>query len=257
MQTNTVMIECKSARQIELMSHAGRIVAGALRLARELAQNDVTTEYIDSEIERYIRKNNGNPMFKGYRGYPKSTCISINEEIVHGIPSLRRLKEGDIVSIDVGVEYKKYMADGATTVPVGETSQEAKRLIEVCEEALSRAIRFIKAGVMLSQVAARIQKYVESNGYSVVRDYAGHGIGRCMHEEPQVPNYVSEDLRANDVKLLAGTTLAIEPMICIGSGETEVLENKWTVVTKDRALSSHFEHTIVVTERGAEILTVE
>lgn len=251
------MIECKSARQIGLMRQAGRIVAGALRLARELAIGDVTTEYIDAEIEKYIRRNHGTPMFKGYRGYPKSTCTSINDEVVHGIPSSRRLSQGDILSIDIGVEYKKYMADGAITVPVGEASPEAKRLIAVCEEALKKAIETIRPGVMLSQVAGRIQKYVEGNGYSVVKDYAGHGIGRCMHEEPQVPNYISEELIANDVILRSGITLAIEPMICMGSGETEVLENKWTVVTKDRKLSAHFEHTVVVADTGADILTVE
>lgn len=251
------MIECKSARQVGLMRQAGKIVAGALRLARELAVCDVTTDYIDTEIERYIRGNHGSPMFKGYRGYPRSTCTSINEEVVHGIPGPRRLREGDILSIDVGVEYKKYMADGAITVPIGKVPPATRRLMEVCEKALNKAIEGIRPGVMLSRVAGCIQEYVEGHGYSVVKDYAGHGIGRCMHEEPQVPNYVSEELLANDVVLLSGTTLAIEPMICMGSGETEVMENKWTVVTKDRKLSTHFEHTVVVTDTGVEVLTVE
>ncbi len=251
------MIECKSARQVELMRHAGKIVAGALRLARELAVSGVTTDYIDTEIEKYIRKNHGIPMFKGYRGYPRSTCTSINEEVVHGIPGPRRLKEGDILSVDIGVEYRNYMADGAVTVPIGDVSPEARELIRVCEEALNRAIKVIRPGVMLSQVARCIQKYVEGHGCSVVKDYAGHGIGRCMHEEPQVPNYVSEELLVHDVVLLPGTALAIEPMICMGGGETEVLENRWTVVTKDRKLSAHFEHTVVVTDTGVDILTVE
>jgi methionyl aminopeptidase len=251
------MIECKSARQIKLMRQAGKIVAGALRLAKEIAISDVTTDYIDTEIEKYIRRNHCLPMFKGYRGYPRGTCISINEEVVHGIPGPRKLREGDILSVDVGVEYKEYMADAAVTIPIGEVSPEARRLIEVCEGALNKAIEGIKPGVMLSQVSRRIQRYVEGYGYSVVKDYAGHGIGRAMHEDPQVPNYVSEELLANDVILLAGTTLAIEPMICVGSGETEVLDNKWTVVTKDRKLSAHFEHTVVVTDTGVEILTVE
>lgn len=250
-------IECKSARQIGLMRQAGKIVAGALRLARELAVSGVTTDYIDVELEKYIRKNHGSPMFKGYRGYPRSICTSINEEVVHGIPGPRRLKEGDILSVDVGVEYKKYMADGAITIPIGEVSPEARRLVETCEEALSRAIKVIRSGVMLSRVAECIQKYVEGRGYSVVKDYAGHGIGRRMHEDPQVPNYVNEELLANDIDLLEGTALAIEPMICMESGETEVLENRWTVVTKNRKLSAHFEHTVVVTDTGAEILTVE
>jgi methionyl aminopeptidase len=251
------MIECKSPRQIGLMRQAGRIVAGALRLARELAVSGVTTDYIDLEIEKYIYKNHGSPMFKGYKGYPRSTCTSINEEVVHGIPGSRRLRQGDILSVDVGVEYKRYMADGAVTLPVGEVSPEVRRLMEICKEALDRAIEIIRPGMLLSEVAGSIQGYVEGNGYSVVQDYAGHGIGRCMHEEPQVPNYVSEELLANDVVLHPGTTLAIEPMICMGSGDTEVLENKWTVVTRDRKLSAHFEHTVVVTDTGVEILTVE
>lgn len=251
------MIECKSPRQIGLMRQAGRIVAGALRLARELAVSGVTTEYINIEIEKYIRKNHGSAIFKGYRGYPSSICTSINEEVVHGIPGPRKLKEGDILSIDVGVEYNKYMADGAITTPIGEVSLEARRLIEVCEGALDRAIKSIRPGVSLSKVAGSIQRYVEGHGYAVVQDYAGHGIGRCMHEDPQVPNYVNEELLANDIILLPGMTLAIEPMICIGSNETEVLENKWTVVTKDRKLSAHFEHTVVITDTGVEVLTVE
>ncbi|MFQ5861802.1 MAG: type I methionyl aminopeptidase [Candidatus Brocadiales bacterium] len=251
------MIECKSARQIERIRAAGRIVAGALHLAKELAKAGVTTELLDEELDKYVRLHRGRAMFKGYRGYPKSICASINEEVVHGIPGPRRLCEGDILSIDIGVEYKKYVADAAVTIPIGHISPEADSLLVVCEEALNQAIKTIRSGIKLSALAGSIQRYVEENGYSVIRDYTGHGIGRDMHEDPQVPNYVSDSLLASDVILLAGTTLAIEPMICEGSAETEVLDNRWTVVTKDRKLSAHFEHTIVVTDAGCEILTGE
>lgn len=249
------MIECKSPRQIERMRAAGKIVAGALRLARGLAKVGVTTDSLNNELDKYVRSHQGIPVFKGYRGYPKSICASINEEVVHGIPGPRRLAKGDVLSIDVGVEYKKYVADAAITIPIAEVSAEAKRLLEVCQRALYLAIEKIRPGVRLSEVSGTIQRYVESNGFSIIRDYTGHGIGRRMHEDPQIPNYVSDSLLADDVILLPGTALAIEPMIAIGTGETEVLENKWTVVTKDRRLSAHFEHTVVITDTGHEVLT--
>lgn len=251
------MIECKSARQIERMREAGKIVAGALRLARELAKEGVTTEFLDEALGEYVTRHSGRAIFKGYRGYPRSICASINEEVVHGVPGPRELCEGDVLSVDVGVEYKKYMADAAVSITIGRISPEAENLLMVCEDSLKRAIKMIRSGVKLSSIAACIQDYVESNGYSVIRDYTGHGIGRDMHEDPQVPNYVSDSLLAKDVTLLTGTTIAIEPMICAGSAETEVLDNRWTVVTKDRKLSAHFEHTVVVTDTGCEILTKE
>lgn len=251
------MIECKSARQIERMREAGRIVAGALHLARELAKAGVTTDFLDVELDEYVRRHNGRAVFKGYRGFPRSICTSINEEVVHGIPGSRELSEGDVLSVDIGVEYKKYMADAAVSLIIGQNSPGAESLLRVCEESLYRAIKTIRSGTKLSHVAACIQEHAEANGYSVVRDYTGHGIGRDMHEDPQVPNYVSDSLLARDVTLLTGTTLAIEPMICEGSAETEVLDNKWTVVTKDRKLSAHFEHTVVVTDTGCEVLTRE
>lgn len=251
------MIECKSPRQISRMREAGRIVAGALSLIEESAKSGVTTGFLNDEVERYVRVRHGIPAFKGYRGYTKSICTSINEEVVHGIPGPRKLCEGDILSVDIGVEYKKYVADAALTVPIGDVGPEAHRLLEVCRKALYLAIEAVRAGARLSEVSGAIQQYVEANGYSVIRDYTGHGIGRRMHEDPQVPNYVSEELLANDVILLEGMALAIEPMICQGGPETEVLDNRWTVVTKDRKLSAHFEHTVVVTERGREILTLE
>ncbi|HHT9110224.1 MAG TPA: type I methionyl aminopeptidase [Candidatus Brocadiaceae bacterium] len=250
------MIVRKSHREIELMREAGKIVAGALNLAKEVALRDVTTEHINTEIERYIINKGGIPVFKGYRGFPKSICTSINEEVVHGIPSQRRLREGDILSVDVGVKYKKYVADAALTIPIGKISEDAKNLLEVCEKSLYLAINVLKAYEKLSLISRTIQDYVEKNNYSIIRNYTGHGIGRCMHEDPQVPNFVSKSLLEADEILMPGVTIAIEPMICMGKCDTDVLNNKWTVVTRDRRLSAHFEHTIVVTENGAEILTL-
>lgn len=249
------MIIRKSPREIELMRDAGKIVAGALALAREIAKRDVTTEFVNTEIERYILGKGGIPIFKGYRGFPKSICTSINEEVVHGIPSQRKLKEGDILSVDVGVGYKKYVADAALTIPIGKISDDAKKLVEVCEKSLYLAINVLKAYEKLSLISRTIQNYVEKNNYAIIRNYTGHGIGRSMHEDPQVPNFVSKSLLEADEVLMPGVTIAIEPMICMGKYDTEVLNNKWTVVTRDRRLSAHFEHTIVVTEDGAEILT--
>ena len=237
------------------MRAAGNVVANALRLAKEIAGKDVTTDCLNNELEKYIISQGGIPIFKGYRGFPKSICTSINEEVVHGIPGPRKLRVGDILSIDVGVGYRKYVADAALTIPIGEVTQEAKRLIEVCEKSLYMAINVIKSNKKVSLISKTIQEYVEKNGYSVIRNYTGHGIGRCMHEDPQVPNFVSKPLLEADEILMTGVTIAIEPMICMGKYDTEVLNNKWTVVTKDRKLSTHFEHTIVVTENGADILT--
>lgn len=250
------MIIRKSPREIEIMRAAGKIVANSLRLAKEIASKDVTTDYINTEIEKFIVSQGGIPIFKGYRGFPKSICTSINEEVVHGIPGQRKLRNGDILSIDVGVGYRKYVADAALTIPIGEVTAEAQRLVDICEKSLSLAIKAIKSNEKLSIISRTIQEYVEGNGYSVIRNYTGHGIGRCMHEDPQVPNFVSKALLGADEILMPGVTIAIEPMICMGKYDTEVLNNKWTVVTKDRRLSAHFEHTIVVTENGADVLTL-
>jgi methionyl aminopeptidase len=246
----------KSEREIEIMRKAGRIVADALAMTREIAKEDISTEDLNTRLEEYVLQKGGIPVFKGYRGYPKSICASINEEIVHGIPNQRKLCNGDILSVDIGVEFNKYVADAAITIPIGEISEEAESLLQVCEEALNKAIEKTYANNKLSEVSRSIQDYVESNGLSVIRDYTGHGIGRQMHEDPQIPNFVSKDLLKADEILLQGMALAIEPMICVGKYDTEVLKNKWTVVTKDRKLSAHFEHTVVVTENGAEILTI-
>ncbi|MHC4138356.1 MAG: type I methionyl aminopeptidase [Planctomycetota bacterium] len=250
------MIVRKSEREIEIMRKAGKIVAEALAMAREVAKEDVSTDDLNTRLEEYVLQKGGIPVFKGYRGYPKSICASINEEIVHGIPDQRKLRNGDILSVDIGVEFNKYVADAAITFPIGEISEEAESLLHVCEEALNKAIEKTCANNKLSEVSKSIQDYVESNGLSVIRDYTGHGIGRQMHEDPQIPNFVSKELLKADEILLQGMALAIEPMICIGKYDTEVLNNKWTVVTKDRKLSAHFEHSVVVTENGAEILTI-
>ncbi len=250
------MIVRKSEREIEIMRKAGRIVADALAMAREIAKADVSTDDLNTRLEEYVFQKGGIPVFKGYRGYPKSICASINEEIVHGIPDQRKLRNGDILSVDIGVEFNKYVADAAVTFPIGEISEEAESLLHVCEEALNKAIEKTCANNKLSDVSKSIQDYVESNGLSVIRDYTGHGIGRQMHEDPQIPNFVSKELLKADEILLQGMALAIEPMICVGKYDTEVLKNKWTVVTKDRKLSAHFEHTVIVTENGAEILTI-
>ncbi len=251
-----MVIVRKSEREIDIMRKAGRIVADALAMTREIAREGVSTESLNARLEEYILQKGGIPVFKGYRGYPKSICASINEEIVHGIPDQRKLRNGDILSVDIGVEFNKYVADAAITMPIGEISEEAESLLQVCEEALNRAIEKTCANNKLSEVSRSIQDYVESNGLAVIRDYTGHGIGRQMHEDPQIPNFVSKELLKADEILLQGMALAIEPMICVGKYDTEVLNNKWTVVTKDRKLSAHFEHTVVVTDNGAEILTI-
>jgi methionyl aminopeptidase len=238
------------------MRKAGKVVAGALNLAKKIAKKGVTTEFLNDELEKYVQERDGIPVFKGYRGFPKSICASINEEVVHGIPGQRKLNNGDIIGVDIGVEYHKYVADAAITIPIGESSGEVKKLVEACEEALQLAINALHAGVKLSEISRAIQDFVESNGFSVIREYTGHGIGRNMHEDPQVPNFVSDALLKADEILMSGTTIAIEPMICLGGPETEVLPNKWTVVTRDKKPSAHFEHTVVVTDNGAEILTI-
>ena len=248
------MICRRSPREVECIRQAGAVVAEVLELCRRLAQPAVTTEEIDRQAESLIRRRNGIPLFKGYRNYPKSICLSINEEVVHGIPGPRKLQAGDIVSVDVGVRLGGYCADAAITFPVGNVPPEAERLMGITREALERAIAVLKPDMRLSIVSGAVQAYVESQGCSVVRKYTGHGIGREMHEEPQVPNFVSRS--AADPVLPEGCVLAIEPMVNAGRPEVEVLENGWTVVTKDRSLSAHFEHTVAIRENGADVLTL-
>lgn len=247
----------KEAWEIDLMRQAGRIVAQGLRLLAEHVRPGVTTAELDALYERHVRESGAVPTFKGYRGFPASICVSINEEVVHGIPSPRRiLKEGDIVSLDAGATYKGYVGDAAVTLPVGKISPAARRLIDTTREALEEAIKLVAPGVGLSKIAATIQRYAESRGYSVVKKFVGHGIGRQMHEEPQVPNYVDGlPLEQFEYILKPGICIAIEPMLNEGTDDVRTLKDNWTVVTRDRKLSAHFEHTVAVTEKGHEVLT--
>jgi len=245
----------KSLREIACMREAGAIVADVLAMCRNRARPGVTTGEIDENAESLIRSRNAVPLFKGYHGYPKSICASVNEEVVHGIPGARKLEEGDILSVDVGARLDGYCGDAAVTIPIGRVSDEAAQLIETCRLALERGIETMRPNMRLSTLSRAIQDYAESHGCSVVRKYTGHGIGREMHEEPQVPNFVSRS--TPDPILPSGVVLAIEPMVNAGDSEVEVLKNGWTVVTKDGSLSAHFEHTVGIGENGPEILTLE
>jgi methionyl aminopeptidase len=246
------MVVCRTKEEIEKIRRAGRIVAEVLRDLRQMAQPGVTTRELDRYAEAKIRARGGIPTFKGYRGFPASICTSINEEVVHGIPSDRKLQAGDIVGIDCGVTLDGYVADAAITVPVGEISEELQRLLRVTEEALYRAIEQARVGNRLYDISYAVQSYAEAHGYSVVRDFCGHGVGRQMHEDPQVPNFGTP---GRGLRLRPGLVLAIEPMLNLGTHEVEIAEDGWTVRTVDRKPSAHFEHTIAITERGPVILT--
>lgn len=228
-------------------------MAQALQRLKEAIRPGVTTGELDRLAEDFIRRHGGMPAFKGYRGYPASLCVSVNEEVVHGIPGDRKLREGDIVSLDLGVVMEGYYGDAAITVPVGEISEEARRLLKVTEEALYKGIEQARPGKRLSDISYAIQKHVEGAGFSVVRDFVGHGIGRELHEDPQVPNFGPPN---QGPRLQPGMVLAIEPMVNTGTWKVRILENQWTVVTEDGGLSAHFEHTVAITEKGPEILTL-
>jgi methionyl aminopeptidase len=248
------MIVLKSGRELALMREAGRIVAEVLAQIREKVAPGVTTAQLEDIAEGIIvGKYNAIPSFKGYRGFPGLVCTSINEQIVHGIPGPRVLNEGDIVSVDVGVIYKGYHGDAATTVAVGEVDAESQRLMEVTAESLRVGIAAVQLGNWTTDISKAIQVYVEGQGYSVVREYTGHGIGRKMHEDPQIPNYFEP--RMGRVRLRPGMTFALEPMVNVGGWRTRVLDDKWTVVTADGKRSAHYEHTVAVTKNGPEILT--
>ncbi len=249
------MMVLKTDREIEILHQAGRIAAEALAWAGRNAVPGRTTAELDAGAEGIIRSHGATPEFKGYHGFPASICVSINDEIVHGIPGPRELKEGDIVAIDVGARYKDFVGDTARTYAVGRIDDEAQRLLTATEEALEAAIRAARVGGKLSDISRAVQTVAESYGYSLVRDYAGHGVGRQMHEEPQVPNFVDANLLRNDVVLEEGLVIAIEPMFCVGSGRTRVGSDRWTVLTADGGLSAHFEHSIAFTSRGVEVLT--
>jgi methionyl aminopeptidase len=248
------MITLKSPREVEIMAQAGRIVAGTLARMREILRPGMSTEELDTEAERFIRSHDGaTPSFKGLYGFPKTLCISIDEEIVHGIPSPRRtLEEGSIVSVDVGVQLEGLHADSATTLPVGQVAPDAERLLKVTQDCLAAGIAQARVGNHVGDIGYAVQRVAEGGGYGIVRELVGHGIGTRFHEEPQVPNYGAPK---RGPRLLEGMTLAIEPMITVGSPATKTLSDKWTVVTADGSLSAHFEHTVVITANGPRILT--
>jgi methionyl aminopeptidase len=235
------------------MRVAGIIVAQVLQRMSEIIEPGITTGQLDRESERLIRKNGAEPAFLGYHGFPASICTSINEEVVHGIPGLRRLKEGDIISIDVGAKFKGYYGDAAATFAVGEIDERVQKLIDVTRESLQRGISMVRVGGHLTDISHAIQSYAEKHGFSVVRNYVGHGIGSAMHEEPQVPNFGAP---GRGPRLENGMVLAIEPMINAGTWEVKTLLDQWTVVTKDGQLSAHFEHTVAIIDDTPEILTV-
>jgi methionyl aminopeptidase len=247
------MIIRKSRSEIEKMRAAGSIVAEVLERLADMVQPGITTRDLDREAERMIRNAGALPTFKGYHGYPASICTSINDEVVHGIPSDRRLRDGDIIGIDCGATYMGYVGDSARTVPVGKVTDDVKRLLEVTRQSLYQAIEKCCVGNRLGDVCNAVQAYVEPLGYSIVRNYCGHGIGRAMHEEPQVPNYGRP---GTGPVLREGWVLAIEPMINLGREDVKVLSDGWTVITMDGKPSAHFEHTVAITADGPQVLTV-
>jgi methionyl aminopeptidase len=248
------MITLKSAREIDAMARAGRIVAGTLALMRTIVRPGLSTEDLDAAAEEFIRSHEGaTPSFKGLYGFPKTLCTSVDAEIVHGIPSRKVvLREGSIVSVDVGVQLEGLHADSATTIPVGKISADAERLLRVTQESLVAGIAQARSGNTTGDIGHAVQQVAEGAGYGVVRELVGHGIGTRFHEEPQVPNYGKPK---RGTRLQTGMTIAIEPMITIGSPMTRTLPDKWTVVTADGSLSAHFEHTVAITAEGPRILT--
>lgn len=249
------MIVLKTNRELSLMREACRISAGALRIAGEAVQPGVSTFEIDRLAHEYIVKNGAQPNFLHYNGYPATACISINNRVIHGIPAKNIvIKEGDIVSIDLGAKINGFNGDNAATFAAGKISAEAQGLLDATKASLYEGISAAKAGNRLGDIGSAVQKYVEARGYSVVRDFVGHGIGTKMHEDPSVPNFGTP---GRGVRLLPGMTLAIEPMVNLGGPEVKTLSDGWTVVTRDGKLSAHFEHTIAITNDGPVILTVE
>lgn len=247
------MISLKSDREIQAMRKAGRITAQARALAGSMIRPGVTTHEIDTAVRRFIESHGAKPSFLGYGGFPGSACISINEEVIHGIPGPRKLKEGDIVSVDVGAYIGGFHGDCAATYPCGKISAEAQRLIDVTQQSFFEGIRFAREGQRLSDISAAVQKYVEDNGYSVVREYVGHGIGRKMHESPEVPNFGAP---GHGPRLLRGMTIAVEPMVNAGGAAVRVMPDGWTVRTQDGSLAAHYENTILITDGEAELLTL-
>ncbi|NLB29948.1 MAG: type I methionyl aminopeptidase [Clostridiales bacterium] len=250
------MIKLKSPMEIELMRRAGKITAAARALAGQMVTAGVTTLEIDSAVKNYIVSEGARPAFLGYNGFPNSVCISVNEQVIHGIPGKRMLCDGDVVSVDVGAVKDGFVGDCAATFIVGAGSADSKKLVEVTRQSFFEGIKFAKTGFRVSDISRAIQQYAEANGFSVVREYVGHGIGSKMHEPPEVPNYVETPRRRPDPRLIAGMTLAIEPMINAGGAKIRVLADGWTVVTSDGKNSAHYENTVLITQGEPEILTV-
>ncbi|WP_066058504.1 type I methionyl aminopeptidase [Robertmurraya korlensis] len=246
------MIICKTPREIEIMREAGRIVALTHQELKKHIVPGITTMELDKIAEAFIRKHDAIPSFKGYNGFTGSICASVNEELVHGIPGNRMLNNGDIISIDIGAEYNGYHGDSAWTYAVGSIDEETQRLLDVTEESLYKGLNEAKPGDRLSNISHAIQAYVEANGFSVVREYVGHGIGQDLHEDPQIPHYGPPN---KGPRLKPGMVLAVEPMVNAGSRYVKTLADDWTVVTVDGSMCAHFEHTIAITETGFEVLT--
>jgi methionyl aminopeptidase len=252
--------ELKSARELGLMREAGRLVVQALQICRDMAKPGTKTIEIDQAVEKLYAAHNATPLFKGYPGrvpFPAVTCLSINQEVVHGIPGPRELKDGDLLKVDTACRLNGWCADRAITIPVGTVRPERLRLLKVAEEVLQIAIDELPRRRWWSEVASKMQKHAESNGFSVVTAYVGHGIGRAMHENPQVPNFVSRETRKHDFRLEPGLVLAVEPMVNMGTPEVTTLRDHWTVVTRDGLPSVHVEHTLALTAEGVVIITAD
>jgi methionyl aminopeptidase len=247
------MITLKSARELETMRRSGKITAAVLTQLMQSARAGMTTKQLDEMAERGIRERGGVPTFLGYHGYTASICASVNDEVVHGIPGDRVLRDGDLLSIDIGTTFEGYVSDTAVTIPIGNVSHEAERLMRVTQECLMVGIAQMQRGNRVGDISAAVQKHAESHGYGVVRELVGHGVGTAMHEEPQVPNFGKA---RSGAELRPGLVLAVEPMITQGGHEVEILKDGWTVVTADGKLAAHFEHTIAVTDDGPRILTL-
>ncbi len=246
-------ISLKTSAEIDLMIQANEIVAGTLNMLRDRIKVGVSTLQLDKWAEAYCLKADSTPAFKGYRGFPGSLCVSLNEQVVHGIPSEKTiLKEGDILSIDFGVKYKSFYGDAAVTIPVGSITQDNDKLLHVTAQSLRLGIDQVVVGNRINDISGAVQDHVENNGFSVVKQFVGHGIGRELHEPPEVPNYVR---KGRSPRLMPGMVIAIEPMVNIGSSEVKVLKDGWTVVTIDNKYSAHFEHSVLVTEEGPKVLS--
>lgn len=246
------MIQLKTKDEIELIRKGGNILAAALKLVREACQPGITTKELDSMAEEFILERGGRPAFKGYQGFPGTLCISVNEEVVHGLPGSRKLKSGDIVSVDCGVIWEGFVADSATTIPVGDIDEETALLLKVTDESLYKAIEQCQIGNYVRDISKVVQEHVEKHGFSIVRELVGHGVGREMHEDPQIPNYVTAQ---RGPRLNEGLVIAIEPMVNVGGCEVRLKKDRWTIETLDRSRSAHFEHTVALTKNGPDILT--